>query len=63
MVTGKQEEVFTLRWDTSLDLRMEIDLLATGRCITRPIPVDPGDEIELIIDSGFPNSALCRGGL
>lgn len=63
MVTGKREEVFTLRWDTSVDLRMEIDLLATGRCFTRAMPVDPGDQIELIIDSAFPNSALCRGGL
>jgi hypothetical protein len=42
---------------------MEIDLLATGRCFTRAMPVDPGDEIELIIDPAFPNSALCRGGL
>ena len=62
ILTGKTEEVFTLPWETSLDLQIEIDLLAGPRCTTRAMPVDPGDDIELIIDQDLARSALCGGG-
>ncbi len=50
-VTGKAERTFTLDWPLSLPLRVEIDLLAGGRCITNELSVDPGDVIELQIAS------------
>ena len=61
IVTGKKEEVFTLPWDFSTDLRIEIDMLAGSRCITDVLSVDPGDDIELIIDVDMSRSRLCSG--
>jgi len=62
IVTGKKEAVFTLPWDFSSDLRIEIDMLAGSRCTTEVLPVDPGDDIELIIDADMTRSRLCREG-
>ena len=62
IVSGKKEAVFTLPWDFSTDLRIEIDMLAGSRCVTEVLPVDPGDDIELIIDADMSRSPLCRGG-
>jgi len=61
-VIGKQEEVFTLPWDFSTDLWLEIDMLAGGRCTTEPLPVDPGDDLEVVIDVDMNGSPMCRGG-
>jgi hypothetical protein len=62
IVTGKREAVFTLPWDFSTDLWLEIDMLAGGRCTTESLPVDPGDDLEVIIDVDMNGSPLCRGG-
>jgi len=56
-VAGKGEETFTLDWPMSFPLRVEFDLLAGGRCITRELSVDPGDMIDLQIPSAI------RGGV
>jgi hypothetical protein len=61
-VTGKREAVYTVPWDFSTDLWLEIDMLAGGRCRTESLPVDPGDDIEVIIDVNMNGSPLCRGG-
>lgn len=61
-ITGKRDEVFTVPWDFSTDLWLEIDMLAGGRCTTDRLPVDPGDEIEVIIDLDMNGSPLCRRG-
>jgi len=61
IVTGKKEAVFTLPWDFYQDLRIEIDMLAGRRCITEVLPVDPGDDLELIIDVDMTRSPLCSG--
>ncbi len=60
ILTGKREEVYTIPWDFSTDLRIEIDLLASGKCLTEALPVSPGEDIELIIDLEFANSRYCR---
>jgi hypothetical protein len=60
-ITGKRDEVFTLPWDFATDLWLEIDMLAGGRCTTERLPVDPGDDIEVIIDVDMSGSPLCRG--
>ena len=44
---------FMLPWDTSLEMHIEIDLLASGSCNTRPIWADPGDNILLEIRQGL----------
>lgn len=61
ILTGKRQEVYTIPWDFSTDLRIEIDLLASGKCLTDALPVSPGEDIELIIDLEFTNSPNCRG--
>jgi hypothetical protein len=49
-VTGKGSATYTLEWRVPLPLSFEIDLLAGGRCTTRPITVDPGERIQLQIE-------------
>lgn len=47
-VTGFGKQTFTFRWAPG-DLRVEIDLLASGRYYTQVMDVDEGDELELTI--------------
>ena len=61
VVTGKREAVYTLAWMNYSDLKIEIDMLAGPRCTTRVLQVDPGDDIELVIDLEMVNSPLCGG--
>jgi hypothetical protein len=61
MVTGKREAVFSLPWEHSTDMQLEIKMLAGPRCTTEALPVDSGDHIELIIDVEMLQSPLCRG--
>lgn len=60
IVTGKTDATFTLDWDFSQPLQIEIDLLAGERCVTAPLQVDPGDVLELQIDVELRRSAFCR---
>ena len=48
IVPGHSEETFVFRW-SNLELRIEIDLLSVGSTLTDRLPVDEGDELELII--------------
>ncbi len=59
-VGGKQDGVFTMDWPHPDRLQMQIDLLGGGRCNTRVIETDPGDEIDLQIDVVLSRSSLCR---
>ncbi len=47
-VPGNTEENFTFRW-SSLELRIEIELLSVGSTYTDALPIDEGDDLELII--------------
>jgi len=60
IVTGKREAVYAIPWEGYMDLQMEIDILSGPRCFTESLPVDPGDDIELIINVEFLNSPRCR---
>ena len=53
IVTGTRTGEFMFPWDSSDMLRIEIDLLASDRCTTRPISVSPGDVILLEIHPGL----------
>jgi len=60
VVGGKQDAEFVMEWLRSEPLRIEIDLLARPRCSTREMQVDPGDILELQIESVFSVDAVCR---
>lgn len=59
-VTGTRTANYMLPWETSDILRIEIDLLAGGKCTTRPIMTDPGDIILLEINSRMMSDPDCR---
>ena len=60
VVNGKGEARYTLDWPSSYPLRIEIDLLGAGSCVTREMQVDPGDHIELQIESDLSMDPGCR---
>jgi len=47
-VAGNTTETFTFPW-SMLELRIEIQLLSVGSTVTNALPIDQGDEVELII--------------
>lgn len=59
IVVGKQQAVLEIPWDFSKQLRIEINLLAGPKCITDTIEADPGDILELRIESVLSRSAAC----
>lgn len=56
-VTGKTEDVLTFPYRPG-QVRIEIRLLAGGTHITDAIPVDPGDDLELIIPSNIDQAVI-----
>lgn len=60
MLTGKTEANYTLDWDMSQTLSIEISLLAGGTCTTEELIVDPGEALFLSIDSTLATMANCR---
>lgn len=59
-VRGKSDSIFTLPWEFSLPLSMDIDMLAGPRCRTEGLQVDPGDFIQLQIQPVFSETERCR---
>ncbi len=59
IVVGKQQAVLEIPWDFSKPLRIEINLLAGPKCITDTIEADPGDILDLRIESVLSRSAAC----
>jgi hypothetical protein len=59
-VVGNQSSVFTMPWDFTGGLRIEIDLLAGPSCTTELIAVNPGDDVRLEIMSDFSSTTFCR---
>ena len=60
MLTGKTEANYTLDWDISQTLAIEISLLAGGTCTTEELVVDPGEALFLSIDSALGTMRDCR---
>jgi hypothetical protein len=56
-VTGKTQDVFTFRYRPG-QVRIEIRLLAGGTHVTDAIPVDPGDDLDLIIPSNIDQTVI-----
>jgi hypothetical protein len=57
-VNGLKTGRFSFVW-TDLDLRVEIHLLSVGSYFTRPIMIEPGDEVKLTVQ---PNLHRFRPG-
>lgn len=49
-VNGNSSKDFSFRWAPQADLRIEIHLLAVGTYFSDRLPVEEGDELELIIE-------------
>lgn len=60
IVTGKSDATFTMDWRQLLPLQIEIDLLAAGSCITRPLQVAPGEIVVLHIETRLQMDPDCR---
>jgi len=60
IVTGKSDASFTLEWNFSVPLRLEFDLLASVKCVTEELSVDPGDILELQISVEPSQDDWCR---
>ena len=58
-VRGKSDSVFTMPWEFSLPLRLELDLVAGPRCTTEELPVDPGDSLLLQVQPDFLATRAC----
>lgn len=53
-VTGKRELVFTMPFRHPAEFYLEIDILAGPKCRTEKMMVDPGDHLELLIQTDNP---------
>ena len=53
-VTGTRESVFTMPLRFPAELYLEIDILAGPTCRTERITVNPGDHLELVIQTDNP---------
>jgi hypothetical protein len=60
-VTGKSEETFTMEWGFSLPLEFEINIVGGGRCLVRPLSVDPGDRVWVRIPTHL-GASPCYSG-
>lgn len=58
VVGGNSSARFVLEWNFASDLSIRIDTLA-GSCVTPPLTVGPGEELELEITPDFSRSAFC----
>ena len=60
VLAGKQDAVYTIDWNFTKPLSIEIDLVAGPRCTTRQITVDPGDVLDLRIEADFSMTRSCN---
>jgi hypothetical protein len=60
-VTGKRETVFTVPLTHTVEMYLEVDILAGPRCFTERLFVDPGDHLELELNTNNPY-LICREG-
>jgi hypothetical protein len=48
-VTGKSQKDFKIRWNFSVPIEFEVDIVGGQGCGVRPMTVDPGDRVFLRI--------------
>ena len=60
VVGGNQTSVFTMPWEFTSGLRVQIDLLAGPSCTSETIQVNPGDAVEFQIPTDLGTSGFCE---
>jgi hypothetical protein len=60
VVGGNSSATFTMPWEFSSGLRVQIDLLAGPSCTTDTLQVNPGDDIEFQIPPDLGVSGFCN---
>jgi hypothetical protein len=60
-VTGKSEKSFTMRWNFSLPLEFEVNIIGGQGCGVRPMSVDPGDHVWVRIPTQI-GASPCYSG-
>lgn len=60
-VTGKSEKDFTMRWNFSLPLQFEVNIVGGQGCGVRPLSVDPGDRVWVRIPTQI-GASPCYAG-
>lgn len=60
IVEGKQDRSFRLQWRTQASLQIEVVLQGGDRCLTRAIPVDPGDSVVMDVASDVVSDPDCN---
>jgi hypothetical protein len=60
VVGGNTSATFTMPWEFSSGLRVQVDLLAGPSCTTDVIQVNPGDEVEFQIPPDLGTSGFCE---
>jgi len=58
-VPGKGTQNFRIPWESSAPLRVEIQILSGGSCVTREMTADPGDAIYLEVASNLVSDPDC----
>lgn len=62
-VTGKSDQSFTLRWNFSLTMEFQIEIIGGQGCAVRPLVVDPGDRVFVRIPTELSAQACYSGKL
>jgi hypothetical protein len=60
VVGGNQTATFSMPWEFSSGLRVQVDLLAGPSCTTDVIQVNPGDQVEFQIPPDLGTSGFCE---
>lgn len=60
VIDGKGDAVYRITWAVAEPMQIEIDLLAGPRCLTEPMTVDPGDDLELQIQMDLSRQPGCN---
>ena len=60
-VTGKSDRNFTMRWNFSLPLEFEVNIIGSRGCRVRPMSVSPGDQVWMRIPTQI-DSSPCYSG-
>jgi len=62
-VTGKSDQNFTLRWNFSLPMEFQVEIIGGQGCAVRPLVVDPGDRVFVRIPTQLAAQACYSGKL
>ena len=59
IVEGKLDRTFRVPWPNPSSLQIEVALQGGGRCITRAVPVNPGETMVMDVASDLQSDPEC----